>query len=78
MPKDDIVTVKLPKDDLGQIIDGLCVRRDTWRSTQQYLGSGHIDIEQGIEECSNPEEAQSIADYYDEIIEKIQQQLKEV
>ena len=76
MPKNDVVTLKLLRNDLGQIIDGLCVRQDSWRYTQQYLETGYVDVEQGIEECSKPEEAQNIADYYDKIIEKIQQQLQ--
>jgi len=75
IPPDDIVTLKLSCKDVGQILDGLCVRRDTWRYTQQYLESGYVNIEHRIEECSDPEEAKNTADYYDDIIQKIRHQL---
>ena len=69
----DIITIKLSRNDVGQIIDGLLERRDSWRNTQKYLGGKEVDCL--IEECSDPEEANWIADYYDKIINSIKEQL---
>ncbi len=41
----ETITVSLSRNDFGQILDALCVRRDDWRYTQRYLEEGH---EEGI------------------------------
>ena len=76
MSNDQVVTLKLSQNDVGQIIDGLIVRRDSWRYTQRYLEEGHVEDARIIEECSSAEEASSIADCYDRIISEIQSQLR--
>ena len=63
------VILKLSRDDVGQIIDGVCVRRDSWRKTQNYLEGKTVDGD--IEECSDSNEACCIADNYDRIINSI-------
>ena len=70
-----IVTLKLSDLDAGQIIDGLTERMKVWKATERYLRTGLADIDDCIEECSKPEEAQSIAEYYQNIIDNIQLQL---
>lgn len=72
--KDDIVTIKLPRNDLGQMIDCLCVRRDNWRYTQKYLEDGLEESGRMIEECKDAYEAENIANHYDNIIHRIQEQ----
>lgn len=60
--------------DFGQLIDGLCARRDAWTKTVQLL-RGELDELLFIgEECDGEEEAQQIADHYSEIIETLQAQ----
>ncbi|MBI9015892.1 MAG: hypothetical protein JEZ07_01390 [Phycisphaerae bacterium] len=71
----DLVTISLSRIDIGQLIDGLSVRRDAWRYTQRYLEEGYMEPERLIEECSDIEEAKSIADHYNDIIENIEKQL---
>ena len=71
--KNNTITIKLSRDDVGQVIDGLLARRDSWRNTQKYLDGEEVDCL--IEECSDPEEACWIADYYDKIIDSIKEQL---
>jgi hypothetical protein len=69
------VTLKLPDNMVGQILDGLRERMQVWRDTEQYMNVGHTDDEFGtIEECNNAEEARWIADYYEEIIGCIEKQ----
>jgi hypothetical protein len=76
MPK--TYRIELNDLDLGQALDGLELRAESWERTANYLRTeripeGEIFI---IEECSNPEEADTIASHYREIITKIQQQLE--
>lgn len=73
---DDAMAIRLPRNDIGQIVDALCVRRDDWRYTQRYLEEDYEEPERVIEECSDADEARRIADYYDEIIAKIRSQIE--
>lgn len=75
MANDQMVTLKLSRNDVGQIIDGLGSRRDSWRDTQRYLEEGYMETERTIEECSDAEEASGLADCYDRIISVIQSRL---
>jgi hypothetical protein len=72
---DEFVTLCLSRLDAGQIIDGLTERMKVWQATAEYLERGYSDISNYIEECSNPHEAHSIAEYYEKIIELIKKQL---
>lgn len=73
--KDRIVTLKLPRLMVGQIIDGLRERRKIWLYTAEYMKTGHTEEYCIIEECSDAEEAKNIAAYYEEIIKEINAQL---
>lgn len=68
-----IVTLKLKRLDVGQILDGLSVRRDSWRNTQKYLEGREVDCV--IEECSDSEEACWVADNYERIISSVKKQI---
>jgi hypothetical protein len=74
---EDFVTIRIPRDDVGQIIDGLTERMIIWRTTEEYLEVGYSQLGDFIEECSDPEEARFIADYYEKIIEFLKKQLEE-
>ena len=69
------VTLRLPRNDLGQIIDGLTERMLIWKTTEEYLESGFSNRGDFVEECSDPEEARFIAQHYEKIIGLIQNQL---
>jgi hypothetical protein len=68
------VMIILPSDAVIQILDGLEQRLEAWKRTEKYLKTGHIEEDCLIEECSDPEEANSIACFYTEIIELIRKQ----
>jgi hypothetical protein len=72
---DKEVTLKLPSNMVGQILDGLRERTKVWRETEQYMEVGYTDEPCIIEECSDANEARSIAEYYEEIIGCIEKQL---
>lgn len=73
---DKEVTLKLPDNMVGQILDGLRERMHVWRNTKQYMEVGYTEDEfRTIEECSSVEEARNIAEYYEEIIGCIEKQL---
>lgn len=72
-----ILTLRLPHNDVGQILDGLDARLQSWRATAEYLESGHAPSDDFIaEECHRPEEAAAIARHYQSIIAKIETQLR--
>ena len=71
--------IELGADDLGQLLDGLEIRAESWRRTATYLRTG--DTPDGsfftIEECSDEGEAVGIASHYEAIIGKICKQMEE-
>jgi hypothetical protein len=71
---DELVTLKLPKNDVGQILDALRIQRDNWQYTYDYLTNGEVDPDKDIQECSDPDEAQWLVEYYAAIIRKIEEQ----
>lgn len=74
---DKEITLKLPDNMVGQILDGLRERTKVWRDTEQYMEEGYTNDESCfIEECSSANEARSIAEYYEEIIGAIGKQLE--
>lgn len=61
--------ISLKSNDLGQLLDGLEVRRKDWMDTARYLRTGKIPSDDFIrEECSGPDEADSIAEHYKRIL----------
>ena len=75
--KEPIITLKLLEIEVFQICDGLHQRMLTWQATAQYLEQGDSDITTIIEECSKPQAATAIADFYQQIIESITKQMDE-
>ena len=74
---DELVTVTtLTRLDVGQIIDGLSLRKDSWQNTADYLNGTFAGDGCEIEECSNADEAQKIADHYAAIIAKLEGSLQ--
>ncbi len=71
---DKNITLTLPLLMVGQILDALYMRLKSWEHTEEYLNKGHVQEPYCIEECSNPDEAHQIADYYKDIIKSIEEQ----
>jgi hypothetical protein len=65
--------IELEAQDLGQLLDGLEVRAESWRRTAEYLRTGELFI---IDECNDEEEADEIAAQYEAIIKNIQNQME--
>jgi len=62
--------------DVGQILDGLRSRQESWANTAIFLRDDYFRGEAFIcEECNDPHEAQRIADHYQCIILSIEQQI---
>jgi len=71
-------TIRLQANDLGQLLDGLRSRSESWHDTAEYFESGYSPRDDFIiEECNDFEEAHAIADHYDRIISSIETQMKE-
>jgi hypothetical protein len=70
-------TIRLERNDLGQLLDGLRSRSEAWNGTAEYLESGVTPRDDFvIEECSDSDEARAIAEDYDRIIATIEAQMK--
>jgi hypothetical protein len=70
--------VELEANDLGQILDGLRIREESWRRTAAHLRDGDFHGEPFLcEECSDEHEAEGIADHYKRIISDIEGQMYE-
>jgi hypothetical protein len=70
--------IELEAQDLGQLLDGLEVRAESWRRTAEYLRTGEMPDGELfiIDECSDEEEADEIAAQYEAIIKNIQNQME--
>lgn len=77
MAQDEIVTITLKRNDVGQILDGLEERKRVWGNTAEYLENGTVICDGMIEDCHDGEEALYIAHWYGRIIGDIWSQLKE-
>lgn len=71
---DTVVELSLPRNYVGQILDGLDVLIEQWHATAAYHRTGEIG-DSTIRECSAAEEAEWIAGFYREIAEDIRRQL---
>jgi len=70
------ITLKLPNYAILQILDSLYYRLNLWRYTVEYLETGLAKEPYEIAECSSSNEAEEIADCYEEIIKSIESQIE--
>jgi hypothetical protein len=70
----DNVVLRLPRDFVGQVLDGLDVLIEQWDYTAEYLEHGMVRDDVLIRECSDAAEASAIAEYYRRIREAIREQ----
>lgn len=68
--------IELEAGDLGQLLDGLEMRAESWERTAEYLRSGNVDGDYVVEECSKPEEADCISAHYRALVLNIRQQME--
>jgi hypothetical protein len=72
------IRLQLNRLDVGQILDGLRCRQQSWATTAIWLRDGSFPDESFVaEECSDWEEAQRLADWYQRIIVTIERQVNE-
>ena len=70
--------LRLEEKDLGQILDGLIAREESWRKTAEYFRSGYNpDDSFIIEECSGEQEANQLALLYARIVRNLERQRDE-
>lgn len=70
--------LELDELDLGQLLDGLESRAESWEKTAEYFRLGEMPDGDFfiIEECSDLDEAEGVANHYRSIILKIRQQME--
>jgi len=73
-----IYTIQLHEIDLGQVLDGLEIRAQSWERTAAFLRTEGMPADELfiIEECSTPQEAERIAKHYRLIISEIRRQME--
>lgn len=76
MPSTDtVVQLTLPRNYVGQILDGLAVLIEQWDATAASFRTGEVG-DTTIRECSDAEEAEWIAGFYREIAEDVRRQMR--
>ncbi len=70
----DKISIRLTRNDWGQIIEGLESRRASWEVTARYLEGEPVD--EAIEECNDAGEARALVATYDRLIEELRSQLQ--
>jgi hypothetical protein len=75
-PAVKIFRIALRSVDLGQLLDGLGIREQSWRNTAVYLRDDYFPDDTFMPEvCRDPDEAEKIAKHYERIIRSIEQQI---
>ena len=69
------VTIRLERNELGQLVEGLDVLIEQWDATAEYLRSGTIRDGVCIRESHSDHEADRIASIYRSIRDEIQKQM---
>lgn len=69
--------IKLNSIDLGQLLDGIEMRAESWERTADYLESGYVPDGFIVEECSDADEAKNIAVHYRSMCQDIRKQIQE-
>lgn len=73
----ETILLRLDRNDVGQILEGLQAREESWRKTAMFLRDGFYPGDVFIcEECSKFEEADGIANHYQRIITNIERQIR--
>ena len=68
----------MEENDLGQIIEGLQAREESWRKTADYFRSGYNpDDSFVVEDCNDEHEADRIAQFYARIVRSLECQRDE-
>lgn len=73
MTQEKIVSLRLSREMVGQILDGLGVLAADWEFTRDFgeVGMCEVEGDRHLRECRDAEEAGKIAGLYREIIEAI-------
>ncbi len=72
------LTLTLDSLDVGQLLDGLRSRVESWRETAEFMESGHSNDDAFVcEECTDSDEAEQIANHYEKIVASIERQVGE-
>jgi hypothetical protein len=72
------IQITIDSLDLGQIVDGLRSRQESWKNTAIYLRDGFFPDDAFLcEDCSDADEAERIANRYQRIIASIDQQIEQ-
>ncbi len=69
-------TIELDSVDVGQLLDGLESRAESWRKTADFMESGYSGDDSFIcEECTDAVEATHVAKHFAAIAASIEQQV---
>jgi hypothetical protein len=72
---DEELTLRISRNDLGQIIDGVDVLIEQWDATAEFLETGIAPEDVCIREASSVRECRAIADRYRSIRRRLRAQV---
>ena len=75
---EETVSLRLPRNAVGQILDGLDVLAEQWEATAAYHRDGTVPEDCLVRECSDEGEAEWVAAFYRQIIGLIEAQFFDV
>jgi hypothetical protein len=77
MRDEPMVRLELPRNYVGQLLDGLEVLIEQWEETGRAMsGEGADTTDRVMRECSSDSEAFSIAEFYRKIYRRVVEQMK--
>ena len=72
----ELVTVRLPRYFIYELLDGLKNEAQEWAETKEYMLYGVVDPQcTSVRECSDEKEAGDIESFYKQMIESIEEQI---
>jgi hypothetical protein len=78
MEMDNIVTLKMSKNFVNELLECLEVNIEDWQRTKEYFESGYVDPDTPyVRECDSLYEAEERENYYRGIKSDIEKQLAE-
>ena len=71
----ETIRIDLPRNDVGQLLEGVDVLIDQWEATTEYLRTGEVREDVCIRESHDPHEAETITQIYRDLKRSIADQL---
>ena len=72
--QEEVLNLKLPRSDLGQIGECLQLRLEAWRNSELYLREGRI-VDPMVVDCTKLQEATYFVSIYERLVRIVEEKL---